>query len=55
MDDRWSIDRISNDAFRQKFIGVPDIIAEWAREHGRLEGRDVLARRSKAPSGRLIA
>ncbi|HEY0182690.1 MAG TPA: class I SAM-dependent methyltransferase [Rhodopila sp.] len=28
--------------YQNKFVGVPDVIAEWVREHGGLAGRDVL-------------
>jgi cyclopropane fatty-acyl-phospholipid synthase-like methyltransferase len=42
MSEDWSIDRISDTTFRAKFLTVADVIADWARDHGGLAGRDVL-------------
>jgi cyclopropane fatty-acyl-phospholipid synthase-like methyltransferase len=38
----WSIEQINDDLYRAKFINVPDIVAEWVKDHGGLHGRDVL-------------
>jgi SAM-dependent methyltransferase len=42
MSESWSADRIEDDTYRTKFINVPNIIADWLRDHGGFAGRDVL-------------
>src|ERR1700732_2505857 len=42
MSETWSADRIVDDTYRSKFIGVSNTIADWLRDHGGLAGRDVL-------------
>lgn len=39
---QWSADTIRDDIYRRKFLDVPDVIADWLKEHGGLAGRDVL-------------
>jgi 2-polyprenyl-3-methyl-5-hydroxy-6-metoxy-1,4-benzoquinol methylase len=41
MSEKWS-DKIRDSTYRAKFIDVPNIISDWVREHGGLEGRDIL-------------
>lgn len=42
MDVSWSADNIYDDVYRQKFLGVPDQIANWLNPHGGLAGLDIL-------------
>src|SRR5207248_9362017 len=38
----WSLDRITDETYREKFTTVPRIIEDWMAEHGGLEGKDIL-------------
>ena len=38
----WSLENIKDPTYRTKFVNVPDIIADWVREHGGVAGRDLL-------------
>lgn len=38
----WSANTIEDETYRKKFIDVPNILADWLRDHGGLAGRDVL-------------
>jgi SAM-dependent methyltransferase len=38
----WSLDRISDESFRAKFLTVPQIVNDWVAEHRSLEGAEVL-------------
>lgn len=42
MDSTWSIDTITDDLFRTKFVTIPDILGEWMGDHGGLAGKDIL-------------
>jgi SAM-dependent methyltransferase len=38
----WSLDRITDDTYRQKFTDVPLIIQNWMAPHGGLHGKEIL-------------
>jgi 2-polyprenyl-3-methyl-5-hydroxy-6-metoxy-1,4-benzoquinol methylase len=42
LDQSWSLDRITDDTYRQKFTDVPAIIRDWMAPHGGLAGKEIL-------------
>jgi SAM-dependent methyltransferase len=37
----WSLDRITDDTYRQKFVYLPWIIQDWMTPYGGLEGKEI--------------
>ena len=39
---KWSLDSITDETYRTKFVALPKIIAEWTAEYGGLAGKEIL-------------